>query len=1092
MGSMEDYNQIEFGTLAEQEDEAYYDERCDADDDLEKGRIKFPDKKLYGREKELLQLHDIFKSFENDFTSRIIFLGGYSGTGKSTLIDRFQTELRGNGKGNVGFLSGKYGQIKAGEPFSAISHALNQYVLQLTQDASTKEIQSLQRRLAKVRISAGSDDAIILKQTLVPSLDGLLQRDAPESAKSNQNAEVRGSFIHDISAIKFALKGFVKALADKSRPISICIDDLQWADAASLDLLKGVLSDKTLKCVIFIGMYRANEIDDDHELSKTMKHIEEARGTELTTRMEIFNLSPDSIAEFIADCIDRSPKEVDPVAEAVYTKTLGNIFFVKQAFEELVRKNALYYDMVMFQWQFGDVSRVELEKCLSDDVIEMVQSKLRTLPNSLQRALAVAAYTKNTIELDLLADLLSSKSMQMTTMRLDKMLNQAFIEGLILKSNPVGPRGKRGGKRTYLFAHDRIREAACASVPSGAERDRLLIRISKVLLQKGTPEKNDWMLFSAARHMNSVPSTMTNAIDMAALNLTVGKIANSKGAFNEAAVFLRAGSDRLDSSCWEDHYQLALDLKSTLMETENSIGCHEKALSLSDEICKKAHTLSEKTRAHFVCVDATSKSSEFSDAISKATEILKLYGLDIPSVTPTDGHLKREKFRLKIALRGRSLLCLAKFPVAKDDVLVAKMRLVQLLMRLANFEKQVNLAAMFGFRMLREGLAKKAITKDFPGVLVFLGGPLRKDEKYEAAFSYANAAIALMNRYPEETGLEYIKGKFTLYGSLSCLRLPFREAIETFLELNKLLLAKGENGMGLGAGMLGMYAFLNASLPLNSLLEPKLLLLEEMAVTLGIKSFRVVFCLLRQCLYNLQGGMKASPIPTELDGAAFNEAQVMDELEGNTARMTFRDISIIRLKLAVIFDNESVMDSMLDRLDEYPVYDLPVERQHIRMSYVGFAALMLNSQKHAKWAKTSLQFFEKLSRFGSPNAQPVYACMKALDKPSVEAFDDAIQICGNAGLFNLTALMNERCGLMLMNEDIKNPDKELCEDYLRNSIWLYHDWGATGKVSQMQSRFPFLREAMQEKVPSQLSSVRRKCAMLGVPRTATLSDLHSN
>ena len=115
--------------------------------------------------------------------------------------------------------------------------------------------------------------------------------------------------------------------------------------------------------------------------------------------------------------------------------------------------------------------------------------------------------------------------------------------------------------------------------------------------------------------------------------------------------------------------------------------------------------------------------------------------------------------------------------------------------------------------------------------------------------------------------------------------------------------------------------------------------------------------------------------------------------------------------------------------------------------------------------------------------------MKALEKPSEETFEQAIQVCGNAGLFNLTALMNERCGLMLMNQNASN-DK--VENYLKNAIWLYHDWGATGKVSHMQTRFPFLQNAMQEKVPSQLSSVRRKCSMLGVPRTATVSDTPSN
>jgi hypothetical protein len=213
---------------------------------------------------------------------------------------------------------------------------------------------------------------------------------------------------------------------------------------------------------------------------------------------------------------------------------------------------------------------------------------------------------------------------------------------------------------------------------------------------------------------------------------------------------------------------------------------------------------------------------------------------------------------------------------------------------------------------------------------------------------------------------------------------------------------------------------------------------------------------------------------------------MMAKFQGPIKKMNNRDIATMRLFLAVIFDETEIMDEVWDRLDEYPVYDGPLPRQHLRMSYTGFAALILclQSDKHKKWADTSLHFFEKLSRFGSPNAQPIYACMKALSKPSVKEFDKVIELVGNLGMLNMTGLMNERCGLWLMEQSkTNNDDIGQHVEYLKCAIWCYHDWGATAKVEKLKERFTFLRTAIQEKTPLGLSTVRLQNAMLGIPRS---------
>ncbi|KAL7567811.1 hypothetical protein ACA910_000562 [Epithemia clementina (nom. ined.)] len=1081
----EEGRHVEYGTLAEQKDEAYFDDRPDADDDMEKGRIKFPTEKLYGRNKELQRFFEIHSLLVSQFLSRVIFLEGYSGTGKSTLVDSFVKQIpKTNSNHRMLYMSGKFDQIKTGDPFSAISQALNQFVLQAAKDFEHRELRLLNRRLAKVDIFAGSDHAKVLQDTIAPELGTLLKKGLATETSDPEIAERKSSaVIHDFNVIKFAFTNFIAALTTDVQPLTLFIDDLQWADDASLALLLGLLTDMSVNHLLFIGAYRPNEVDKEHELRNMMREVEKARGPEVVFHMEIFNLAPDSIAEFIADSIDKTPEEVGFVAEAVYKKTLGNIFFVKQALEELVRKNALYYDVMTFQWQFGDVTRVELEKYLSEDVLQMVQSKMQALPEELQKALVVAAYTKNSIDLELLAALLEAESVDVEFQNLKDLMNMAFVEGLMLRSG----RWKSSNTTFYEFAHDRIREAACASVPYGKDRDNLLLRIAKVLLSKAKSGEDEWMLFTAVRHLNSLPHQLTDQMPLSEQNLTVGKIAFSKGAFHEALYFLQAGVDRLDRiSCWEDHYELSLELKTYLAETENFLGNDDNALCVIENILQNAKTLVEKSRAHYCYIEATTKknSSNYELACNTAVEVMSFYNIQIPCF-PSKTQMNREKVMLKVALRGRSLMCMAKFPVATDEFQIAQMKLAALTLIYASYSKRSTLLVMVGHRMLRIALGNKTITIYLPMLLVSLGAQLRERGKYKEAFMFANAAISLMDRFPAEKGLEFIKTKMAMYGSLFCLRVSFRDAIESYLDLNKSLYSQGETELGLASGMLAMFAFLNSSLPLNALFEPKLLLLEEMSSNRAREIFVVIFSLLRQCLYNLQGGDKSSPHPSVVNGAAFNEEEALAMCEGPPRKMNFRDISTIRLLLAVIFDDEQSMEQMLERLNEYPVHDLAVARQHVRMTYTGFASLIMARKSvniHAKWAKISTKFFQKLSRFGSPNAQPVYACMKALSKFNQAAFDEAIHVCGNPGLLNLSALMNERCGLMLLEEyNCGKRSEPIHETYLKHAVWLYHDWGATGKVMQMQNRFNFLVDAMKEKAPSLLSAIRRKAAKLGVP-----------
>lgn len=368
------------GTIAPQKDEAYYDDRSDASDDMEKGQLKFP-KSIYGREKELDQLLRVYSNIIDSKSgpaedngsadspsansdaqdvayggARVIWLGGYSGIGKTALVNEFirqaqRTCASSNEPASIVHASGKYSQrIESSAPFSAIADMLDTLASHLSKEGEkTSEKEAVWKNIDESDlIGPGKEGNNILRSTF-PALSKLLDKDGNDSSSSSP---VNTS----LNAIKECTLEFFSCVCSAfSHPLIIFIDDLQWGDAASFDMLGFLLSNKGLTNVMFICSFRSNEVDDDHPFTKMMESVQKSREDDVKNSiesMDLFSLSPEAVTEFIADSVKKEDSgEVSELAEAIYIKTMGNIFFVMQALEELVRKNILFYDIMCFEWR---------------------------------------------------------------------------------------------------------------------------------------------------------------------------------------------------------------------------------------------------------------------------------------------------------------------------------------------------------------------------------------------------------------------------------------------------------------------------------------------------------------------------------------------------------------------------------------------------------------------------------------------------------------------------------------------------------------------------------------------------------------------
>ena len=686
------------GTVAEQQNEDYYDDRSDADDDMEKGKIKFPKNKLYGRDRELDILLQLYRGITDD--CRVVFLSGYSGVGKSALVNDFinqaqQQECKNNESASpLLHFSGKYIQQSGGAaPFSAISEMFSNMVASLTNLQLQKERRGQRNkgadekehddegavinpvcsrvweRIQKSDVIGPDTEGNGVLLNIFPSLRPLVDG----SCVSGSRAERRGSIpngeggnkngeIPSMNAVKESTRELLNALSSSlQRPLIFFLDDLQWADGPSMELLLFLFSDVQMKKLMFICAYRSNEVGPEHPFANVMTKVAESRG-QLVSKVDLFSLSQEAISQFIADSIGKDEvDEVSELVEVIYPKTMGNIFCVMQALEELVRKNALYYDVMCFEWRWATVSKVELANQVSADVVGTIKEKIKGLPDGIQSLLGVMSFIPCSVGASVLNELLMDYG--------DNKLNEDEIASLLKKASEEGMLMQSMERGNYAFAHDRIREASRAYVEEKSYRDELVLHLADVLQRIGIGKgsKMEWCMYTAVDLLNSLPSEKVDVTDLIKLNLKVSRLSKSRGSPEKENVLLREAAVLLEQIKWKD-YDLSLEVYDAVIKSEFILGHHDKLSSAVGEVLNNAKSLRDKLSAYMHRVKSQCETTkDYKMAAREGVKVLNMFSYNIP-LDPTRSDLAREKIKLKLALKGRSYSHLATLPVIEDPV----------------------------------------------------------------------------------------------------------------------------------------------------------------------------------------------------------------------------------------------------------------------------------------------------------------------------------------------------------------------------------------------------------------------------------------
>ncbi|MGB3532236.1 MAG: serine/threonine-protein kinase PknK, partial [Microcoleaceae cyanobacterium] len=514
--------------------------------------------KLYQRETEVKILLDTFEKAAAGNTE-MIMVTGLSGIGKTAVINQVHKPIvRQHGY----FIKGKFDGFNRNIPFSAFVQAFRDLISQLLSEPDSK----LQSWKTQILNTLGENAQVILE--VIPELEKIIGQQPPAPEISGNAAQNRFNSL---------FSQFVQVFTTKEHPLVIFLDDLQWADYASLNLLKSLITQSEAGYLLLLGAYRDNEVNPSHPLILTLDDIQK-RNIKIKT-LTLLPLDQTHLNLLVADTLLCSTEIAYILADLVYQKTQGNPFFTTQFLQELYEENCIKFDREVGYWQC-DFTQIR-QLALTDDVVNFMLRRLKKLSKPTQNVLKLAACLGNQFDLAKLAVICEHTQEEVAIN-----LWQGLQEGFVIPKNEtykffqekyIDNPNIENISVNYRFVHDRIQQAAYCLIPETL-KPTTHYRISQLLLNNLSQIKQDEMLFDIVNHINlgqSLVQQKNEQEQLAKLNLIAGQKALYSTAYEAAIEYFKTGIKLLKKKAWINQYNLIFSLYLNLAKAQLSHGTYD-------------------------------------------------------------------------------------------------------------------------------------------------------------------------------------------------------------------------------------------------------------------------------------------------------------------------------------------------------------------------------------------------------------------------------------------------------------------------------------------------------------------------------------
>ena len=596
-------------------------------------RLLIPEK-LYGRERETGTLLAAFDRVVKTGTPELVLVSGYSGIGKSSVVNELHRVLvppRGL------FASGKFDQYKREIPYSTLAQAFERLIHPLL-GKNDAELDGWRQALREALDPNGQ-----LIADLVPDLKLVTGEQPPVPELEPSQAKAR---------FQLVFRSFIGVFARAEHPLALFLDDLQWLDTATLDLIEDLLTQPDIQHLLLIGAYRDNEVSSAHPLMRKLDAIRKAGAK--VQEIALAPLSLEDMTQLVADSFHCEPEHAGALAQLVHGKTGGSPFFAIQFLSALAQEGLVAFDHANGRWTW-DLNRIHA-KGYTDNVADLMAGKLTRLAGKTQIALQQLACLGNIAGIPTLSLVLDAPEEEVHA-DLREAVHQELIQKL---------------KGSYRFVHDRVQEATYALIPESLRAEAHL-RIGRLLVAHTPQEKREEAVFEIVSQLNrgkALIASNAEREDLAGLNLIAGKRAKASIAYGAALTYLATGAALLSEDCWERRHELAFALEINRAECEFLTGEYVAAEKRLAALSSHAATTVEQAAVACLRMDLYMTLAQTSRAVAAGLGYLRRLGIGWQP-HPTEEEARREYERIWPKLGCRTIEELIDLPLMSDPASLA-------------------------------------------------------------------------------------------------------------------------------------------------------------------------------------------------------------------------------------------------------------------------------------------------------------------------------------------------------------------------------------------------------------------------------------
>lgn len=985
-------------------------------------RFRVPDR-LYGRDRELSRLLSIFERGSRG-RAELVLIAGTSGVGKSALVRELSATLTRHG-GHL--VSGKFDQLHREVPHASLVQALRELSRRLLAGSEA----ALAATRARVAAALGNAAAVVVEA--VPELGLLLgEAPAPAPALPPQQAQNRAAL---------AFLRLVQALATADQPVAIFLDDLQWADAASLSLLQLIAADPESRHLLLLGAYRDAEVPAQHRLHLAVQEIAERGGAVTTIHLDPLRL--EDVRALIVETARCDVAAADLPARLVLEKTHGNPFFLRQFLRALHAEGLVTFDpeALAFRW---DLERIRAQG-ITENVVTLMAGKIQRLPAAARRALEVAAAIGNEFGIGTLSACVEAP---------EQALWPAVEEGLVVESG-----AGEGGPRAFRFVHDRVQQAAYSRLSEG-ERAELHLVIARALRAAAGADL-DARVFDVVGQYALGAARLEGEEErylVADLCLRAGARAKAAGAFEPARRYLATGRALLPADAFDARRDLAFELHVEGMVAEHLGADHERAEVLAAAALSRARTPLERARVHETKARYHTSQNEVHQAIDTAFLAMAELGLRLPPALEIDlPRVLQAMGEMAELLGGRPVEELERLPEMTDPQHIALLRIM-----MATAAPLYNGAPM-AFPVLACEMAKLCLRHGNGPLAAHAWccyGLLQADPRLGCAFG----DLAL--RLCERPDAHEVRGKVFLNvaNSLFHWRQHNRSLFDMTRAGIKSALETGDFEFATHTANSHCKDLLYVGEPLDVVereLDQAIALITRMRNTFQLTFPRI----LRQVVHNLTAPPAEAP-PHRLVGPHFDEEVKVAELRAASNVTTLCLYHTYKTFLCYLF---GALDDAESHAREAERNLVGVLGMNTTAQHAFLQALVLLACWDRRSAEERVEIREKVAGLrdklgrwaeGAPDnhrhrvllVDAEIARVEGRALRAMDLYEEAIRAAGEGRWVQDEAIAHERCGEL----HLALGKRRVAAVYLREARGGYLRWGASAKVRAMEAAHPDL------------------------------------